>query len=155
MRRSFKINLYDLLSKDKKICRFKEFHDLEAKTVMLFLMQVGNQRTLMLKKFKTMIYLNENICIKKTYISYMKSQKLNEIKKIKINAEIIGKEIKKYEELRGLLLQYIKKIDSTENKNIFISFETLILYEESIQKLYEEGAKSKEKILELLEEFTK
>lgn len=155
MKKRFKINLYDLLSKDMEICRFKDFHNLEVKTVMLFLMQVGEPKKLMTKKFKKMIYLNENICIKKTYISYMNSQKLNEIKKVKINLELIGQEIQEYEKLRDLLLQYIEEIDSTENKNIFASFQTLILYEESMQKLYEEEAKSKEKILKLLKKITK
>lgn len=116
-------------------------------------MQIGFLKNKMTKNFKRMLYLNENICIKKTYIAYMELKKIQKTEELDFNLKTIRKDIKEYERLKKILLKYIEKVDSTENNEIVISFKSVIIYEESIQKLYEEMAKDEQKISEMLKEI--
>lgn len=153
MNEYFKVSLYDLLSKDKRISRFKEFRDIEVKTIMLFLMQIGFLKSKMTKNFTRILYLNEMICIKKTYISYIELKKIQKTRQLEFNLKKIRKDIKEYERLKKIVLKYIKRVDSTENNEIVASFKSVIIYQESMQRLYEEIAKNEQKISEMLKEI--
>lgn len=153
MRGHFKIGLYELLSKDARIRRFKEFHDIEVKSILFFLMQVGNLKNKMVNNLKEMIYLNEKICIKKTYKSYIEMQELQGIEELIANLNTVDKEIEEYKNLRTILLEYIEKFDTTEKREIVVSFKSAVLYEKNIQKLYEKGAKDRTKLVDLLNQI--
>jgi len=125
--------IYNLLSNDKRIKRFKYFHLVEEKTIICFLMQIGDKRENMLKNFKRMLYLNKSITITKVNSLWKNNNITN---KAKSNE---NREIKEYERLKVKIKKYIEKIDLTNNKGITNAFETLILYEETIRKLYIDG----------------
>ena len=152
MRERFEMGLYNLLSKDKRISRFREFHDIEAKTIVIFLMQVGIETEEMKKNLKKMLCLNEKIWLKKTHITYMQNNELN-IEEIPLNLETIEEEINEYNRLKDILQEYIERVDKTENKEVVSAFSSLVLYEQNILKLYEEVAKDKTRILELFKEI--
>lgn len=149
MKSNFRINLYHFLSKDKRIYRFRKFHQEEERTILLFLMQVGYEKEKMINKFKELLCLHRNICIKDAFISYMKTNQKN--KHIEEDIKTQKREIKKYNKLKKTILRYLSEIDLTENKQIVIAFETLILYEATLQKLYEDEAKDEEKVRKLTE----
>lgn len=153
MKENFKIGLYNLLSKDKRISRFKEFHEIETKKILLFLVQIGPLKNEMTQNFQKMLCMNEKICIKKTYLSYIENNELEKIEKLDLKLDVIDEEIKEYEKLKKILQKYVNKNDTTENKEIVTAFKSLILYEKNIQKLYEEAAKDKEKILKIFKEI--
>lgn len=152
MRERFEMGLYNLLSKDKRISRFREFHDIEAKTIVIFLMQVGIETEEMEKNLKKMLCLNEKIWLKKTHITYMQNNELN-IEEVPLNLETIEEEINEYNRLKDILQEYIERVDKTENKEVVSAFSSLVLYEQNILKLYEEVAKDKTRILELFKEI--
>lgn len=122
--------IYNSLSNDKRIERFKYFHLVEEKTIICFLMQVGDQKENMLRNFKRMLYLNKSITI--TMVNYLWKNN-NITNKAKSND---NREIREYERLKAKIKKYIEKIDLTNNKGIINAFETLIIYEETIRKLY-------------------
>ena len=125
--------IYDLLSNDKRIRRFKYFHSVEEKTIKCFLMQIGDKKENMLNNFKRMLYLNKSITIRKVN-SLWENNDITQRAKSNQN-----REIKEYERLREKIKKYIEKIDLTDKKGITNAFETLILYEETIRKLYIDG----------------
>ena len=125
--------IYNLLSNDKRIKRFKYFHLVEEKTIICFLMQIGDKRENMLKNFKRMLYLNKSITITKVNSLWKNNNITNKAKSDE------NREIKEYERLKVKIKKYIEKIDLTNNKGITNAFETLNLYEETIRKLYIDG----------------
>lgn len=112
-------------------------------------MQVGYEKEKMINKFKELLCLHRNICIKDAFISYMKTNKKNE--HIEEDIKTQKKEMKKYNKVKKTILRYLSEIDLTENKQIVIAFETLILYEATLRKLYEDEAKDEEKVRKLTE----
>ena len=82
----------------------------------------------------------------------MDLKKIEKTHELEYNLKRIKKDIKEYKTLKRILLKYIEKVDSTENHEIVVSFKSVIIYQESIQKLYEEIAKNEQRISELLKE---
>lgn len=124
--------IYDLITNYKRVKRFESFHLEEERTIIAFLMQIGDKKEDMLSNFKEMLDLNKKITIKKAEDVYKNS-------KIKNNR---SKEIREYEKLKRKIKKYIKRIDLTSNRAIVNSFESLILYEEIIRKLYIDRAQN-------------
>ncbi len=125
--------IYNLLSNDNRIKRFKYFHLEEEETIICFLMQIGDKKDDMIKSFQRMIYLNESITIAKVNSIWGND---NIMRKSKIGE---NKELKEYKKLKHKIKKYIKRFDLTNNKGIIKSFEALISYEETIRRLYIAG----------------
>lgn len=120
---------------NNSIQRFKEFHLAEVKTILLFLLQVGNKKEYMFNNFVNMQVLNEKICKSKENISFLKKLAIYRKKELKYNIRIMKNEQKNYNKYKKILEKYIKNFG--KKSDILICFESMVLYESVIQKMSE------------------
>jgi len=115
--------LYNLLSNDKNIKRFKNFYLIEAKKMHSFISQAEILDPHMITVFNEILYLNEKIC----------KQNIKNEKHIKKS-----KNIDKYNRNLLVLEKYLKLNCSSDNSDILFSFKAFKLYGEIIQTLYKD-----------------
>ncbi len=115
--------------------RFKEFHSAEVKTILLFLLQVGNKKEYMFNNFVNMQVLNKKLCERKNNISFLKKLTIYRKKELKYNIRIMKNERKNYNKYKKILEKYIKNFG--KKSDILICFKSMVLYESVIQKMSE------------------
>ena len=120
---------------NNSIQRFKEFHSAEVKTILLFLIQVGNKKEYMFNNFVNMQVLNEKICKSKENISFLKELPIYGKRELKYNIKIMKNEQKNYNKYKKILEKYIKNFG--KKSDILICFKSMVLYELVIQKMSE------------------